>query len=282
MQQKSEWVSSDFSYAMLNAIESSTNVRKLDRTANKISFNGFWRNGRRLNVCAWLDEASWYDAKTGDKGRCQEFASVAFNMNLPQFMLKFGKRENMLLEEIDIAAALAGKHLERAEPTIKLTKSVDKIWQELCRRDRSRPDQAAEWLTNERGFEAPRAWIGSGFTNLGADDIELFEPIHHSLIKHRLSLGPQLVAPIRGVHSGEVKNLFFRAMDDVDKGEKSRLLTGAGGWQEPDATPRAFGFPHLIKDFPNIALCEGMADYFAAELLLGSDEKWLPFRCCQC
>lgn len=38
---------------------------------------------------------------------------------------------------------------------------------------------------------------------------------------------------------------------------------------------KSFRFPHLIDDFPNIVLCEGMADYFAAEYLLDKNEKYL-------
>jgi len=273
MQHKQKWNSSDFSQAMLTAIERSADPRYLKRNHDKITFNGFWRNGNRPNVCAWLDKATWSDAKTGLGGSCKEFAKVAFDLSLPQFMLKFGDSSTDGYEygdRIDIEAAF-----EKESPP-KLTKPIDDIWKELCERDLSRADFAAQWLANKRGFESPRSWIGSGFANLTKEDIELFEPQHRSLIEHRLSLGPQLVAPLRGVDSDKVNNLFFRAMGEVPKDEKSRLLTGAGGWKEADGSPRAFGFPHLIGDFSNIVLCEGMADYFAAEVLLADNEKWLP------
>ncbi len=143
-------------------------------------------------------------------------------------------------------------------------------------KDFKREDLATKWLSEQRGLEKPRFHIGSGFSNLDISDIQLFEPQHHSLINHRVSLGPQLVVPIRGVHSEQAQNLFIRALSDVPKEEKSRLLTGAGGWSEPDGTPRAFGFPALIHEFPNLVLCEGMADYFSAEFLLDADEKYLP------
>ena len=274
MQHKHKWDSSDLSQAMLAAIEQSADHRCLSRNKDKINFNGFWRNGNRPNVCAWLDKATWSDAKTGQGGGCKTFADVAFNLSLPQFMHKFGnasKNKNSVYgERLDLVSAFAGK----APPA--LTIPVNDIWQELCRRDNTRVDRAAQWLADTRGFESPRTWIGPGFANLMQEDLELFEPQHQKLIEHRLALSPQLVAPLRGVHSERVNNLFFRAIGDVPKDEKSRLLTGAGGWKEPDDSPRAFGFPHLIKDFPNIVLCEGMADYFAAEVLLADNEKWLP------
>lgn len=274
MQQNHQWNGADFSQAMRTAIEQSADPHCLRRSNDKIVFNGFWRSGTHPNVCAWLDKATWSDAKTGQGGSCKDFAKVAFNLSLPQFMRKFGDASNSNEEDygqrLDIAAAFA----KRSSP--QLTKPVDDIWQELCVRDRSRTDCAAQWLTDKRGFEQPRRFIGSGFSNLTKDDIDLFEPHHRSLIEYRLSLGPQLVAPLRGVHSDKVNNLFFRAVSDVAKDEKSRLLTGAGGFKDADDSPRAFGFPHLIKDFSNIVLCEGMADYFAAEVLLADNEKWLP------
>ncbi len=270
----------DLSYAMLQAIQQSANRRCLSHHGNKLSFNGFWRSGNNQNVCAWLDKATWHDIKTGHGGGCKEFAKVAFNMTLPQFMLKFGnvnkKDNNDFLEDIDIAAAFAGAGKEHARARPELSKPVDDVWQALSKNTNSKTDPAAEWLSKERGFEEPRRHLGSGFANLSEDDIKLFEPIHHSLIKQRLALSPQLVVPIRGVHSDAVKNLFFRSMGKVDKSEKTRLLTGAGGWKDPDESPRAFGFPHLIEDFPNLVLFEGMADYFAGEALLAFEEKWLP------
>lgn len=270
MQHTHKWESYDLSQAMLKAIECSADPRYLSRSSDKINFNGFWRNGNRSNVCAWLDKATWSDAKTGLGGGCKDFAKVAFNLSLPEFMGQFGHtsraESSVSRDKLDIAV----------KNTPKLTKPVDDIWQELCRRDQPRSDLAAQWLADRRGFGSPRRGIGSGFANLIDEDVELFAPQHQNFIKHRLSLGPQLVAPLRGVHSDKVNNLYFRAIDDVSKDEKSRLLSGAGGWTESDNSPRAFGFPHLIKDFSNIVLCEGMADYFAAELLFADNEKWLP------
>jgi hypothetical protein len=272
MQQKYQWDRSDLSQAMLTAIEQSAHPRCISRNNNKIIFNGFWRNGERPNVCAWLDKATWSDIKTGQGGGCKDFARVAFDLSLPDFMTKFGHasvKSYTYGERLDLAAIFDGA------PSM-LTKPVDDIWQELCKRDTTRVDLATQWLANTRGFETPRRWIGSGFANLTKEDVELFEPQHRSLIEHRLALGPQLVVPLRGIHSDKVNNLFFRAISNVSKEDKSQLLSGAGGWKEPDDSPRAFGFPHLIEDFSNIVLCEGMADYFAAEVLLADNEKWLP------
>ncbi len=271
MNYKSQWQTSDLSQAMLGAITQFASKQCLRKRDDKVLFNGFWRNGSHQNVCAWLDKATWHDIKTGDSGGCKDFAKLAFNMSLPEFMRRFGQYST----RIDIGK-IFDQASKRPPTTPKLCRPVNEIWQELCKRDLHRTDFAAQWLINERGFTSPRTCIGSGFANLSEDDIELFEPMHRGFLKGRLAVGAQLVAPIRSINSDEVKNLFFRTIDRVDKAEKSRLLTGAGAWSEPDGTPRAFGFPHLIKEFPNIVLCEGMADYFAAEFLLASNEKWLP------
>ena len=150
------------------------------------------------------------------------------------------------------------------------------IWEQLLDRDKNRADKAAEWLINERGILDPRLLIGSSFANLYPEDIELFDKQHHGLLEQRLTVGLNLIAPLRSIYSENVENLFFRAISFLDKQDKSRLLTGAGGFGDLNTGLRGFGYPHLANDFPIIALCEGMADYFAAEYLLGTNEKCLP------
>ena len=81
---------------------------------------------------------------------------------------------------------------------------------------------------------------------------------------------------MRSTNSETVENLFFRAISFLDKQDKSRLLTGAGGFGNLSTGLRGFGYPHLANDFPIVALCEGMGDYFAAEYLLQANEKCLP------
>ena len=258
-----KWNTEDFSKAMQNAIYQNANKRFTRKENDTLKFNGFWRKGDKQNVCAWLNTASWHDAKTGEGGNCKEFASIAFDMSLPEFMDRYGQvfyqqpMQNFF-----------------TPPKIPISKPINEIWIELQQRDLYRHNKAHEWLINERGFKQEK--FGSGVCNLDLSDIALFDSQHHSLIKYRVSLGPQLVAPIRGVHSEKVQNLFIRAISNVPKEEKSRLLTDCGGWSEPDGSPRAFGFPHLVNDFPNIILCEGMADYFAAEYLLGDEYRYLP------
>jgi len=259
-----KWDIGDLSQAMDNAISQYTHLRFLKRHGNTIKFNGFWRNGDKQNVCTWLDKAAWHDAKTGEGGGCKEFAKIAFNMSLPEFMDRFGSNQRL-----DLAKAF-----NTPPPRVKnirLAKPVCEIFKELKQKENS-----IHWLENKRGFIDPAFYIGSGFADLSEQHIRLFEPKHHTLIRQRLSLAKQMIVPLRGIHSDEVKNLFFRSIEDCPKEEKSRLLTDAGGYQEEDGSPRAFGFPHLIHDFPNLVLCEGMADYFSAEFLLGADEKFLP------
>ncbi len=253
---------------MKNAVESHSNRKYLRTHQNKIMFNGFWRNGDKQNICLWTEKATWHDAKTGEGGGCKEFAKTAFNINLAEFMERFGSVLSANSMPIPVKKVLDGPK--------KLIKPVDEIWLALQKNDQNRTDLAAEWLSKERGFDSPRKLIGSGFTNLDVNDIKIFEEQHSKLIKHRITLGPQIVAPLRSMHSDHVQNLFFRCIDEYAKEEKSRLLTGAGGWSEPDGSPRAFGFPHLVHNFPNVLLCEGMADYFATECLLDCSHNILP------
>ncbi len=262
----SKWTNDELASAMQNAVYQNSDRRFIKAVDKKIMFNAFWRNGDRQNICLWLDKATWFDMRNKEGGRCKEFAETAFNLSLPDFMAQYGH------SFVKVASTIA---LKKTTP-IKLSKSVHQIWTQLQQKDVQKADNAARWLIEQRGFENPRFHIGSGFCNLDSSDVPLFEPQHHSLIKQRISLGSQIIAPLRSVHSEQVKNLFFRATTNVSKDEKSRLLTGAGGWSEPDGTPRAFGFPNLIPDFPNLILCEGMADYFAAECLLRENEKYLP------
>jgi hypothetical protein len=86
-----KWVTSDYSQAMEQAIYKNANQRFICNRGGKLLFNGFWRNGKKQNVCAWLDKATWCDAKTGDKGGCKDFAQIAFGMSLKEFMDTYGK-----------------------------------------------------------------------------------------------------------------------------------------------------------------------------------------------
>ena len=83
---ETKWDITDLSQAMANAIFQEANKRFLRQTGDMVRFNGFWREGDKQNVCAWLNKATWHDAKTGEGGGCKEFARVAFNMSLPEFM----------------------------------------------------------------------------------------------------------------------------------------------------------------------------------------------------
>jgi hypothetical protein len=268
-----KWTVDDLSQAMANAIFQQAHRRFLRQDGDTVRFNGFWRDGDKQNVCAWLNRATWHDAKTGEGGGCKEFAKVAFNITLPEFMNRFGnQRQNKISTTSFLPKPIS---LTTKSANALAVEYVDKIWKDICVRVQNRHDHASEWLEQKRGMSSPRSFIGSGFASLGKRDIALFDIQHQGFIKHQLSLGAQLIAPIRSVHSSKVQNLFFRALTPASKNEKSRLLPHTGGWSDKDGSPRAFGFPHLIHDFPKLILCEGMADYFATECLLGSDEDFL-------
>lgn len=267
MQQNSKtWTSDNFSQAMENAIRKHCDAKYLRASQEKILFNGFWRDGDKRNVCLWLDKATWHDAKTGEGGGCKDFAKIAFNMSLPEFMASYG----------DLKTEISPKLIVDNRAQKSLGRAVQDVWSQLQKRDTDRYDRGGVWLNNDRGFPSPRINVGSGFANLYEGDEELFDKQHQALIKHRVSLGPQLIVPIRSASSDQVKNLFIRATTEISKEEKSRLLTNCGGWHEPNGSPRAFGFPHLIHEFTDLILCEGMADYFAAECLLDPGENFLP------
>lgn len=262
--QISKWEVSDLANAMANAITQCAHRRFLKQRGDTIKFNGFWRNGDKQNVCAWLNKASWHDAKTGDGGGCKEFAKVAFNMTLPEFMQRYGDAQ---FETVKTISSTKTK-IETQD------RSLNQIWQELCNRDTARRDFASEWLEQGRGINNPRSSIGSGFANLYPEDVELFDGKFHSMLKQRLTLGPNLIAPIRSIKSAQVENFFFRAMKPVTKEQKSRLIPGAGGFGDAQNI-RAFGLPHLIHNFSHLMLCEGMADYFAMESILRGEDKYL-------
>ncbi len=263
----SKWEISELSSAMANAIFHRADNRFIKQHGHTVKFNGFWRNGDKQNICAWLDKATWHDAKTGDGGSCKDFARVAFNMTLPEFMKEYGM-------SIDGPAG----PIQTKTTTAKTPKLFDlnRLWKVLSDRDRDRTDHAATWLTDIRKFREPHRFIGSGFTNLSHDDVELFAHDHRSFVQSRIQQGRNIVVPLRGTQNEGVENLFIRNVDNVPKEERTRLLIGCGGWTSHDGNPRAFGFPHLVNQFPNVIICEGMADYFAAECLLDADEKYLP------
>lgn len=263
-----DWTVDDYSQAMANAINQNANRRFLRQNNNTIKFNGFWRNGDKQNICVWLNSATWHDAKTGDGGGCKDFAKTAFNLSLAEFMELYSFKT--AIKKPGFSAPSKIKTISKNE-----SYKVNDIWQQLCSNDLNRNSHANHWLENQRGFIDPLENIGSGFANFYDSDLKLFNPEHHNFLKNRLSLGLQLLAPIREFGSDKVVNLFFRSIEDTSKEQKSRLLPNSGGWGEEKSGPRAFGFPHLINDFSTVILCEGMADYFAVECLIGPSSNHL-------
>lgn len=263
-----KWDISALGSAMANAISQNAQGRYLKQQGDVVKFNGFWRDGDKQNVCAWLDRATWHDAKTGEGGGCKEFARTAFNLSLSEFMDRYGRSP---------AHATPLKLVTKVAPLkIGVTKTVQEIWPHLLKAEHGKQDLAGEWLVQQRGLYDPRRVLKCGFINLCMSDVSLFDKTQQGFIHHRAMLGPQIVVPLRGSQSDEVKNLFFRSIVPVSKEEKSRLLPDVGGWTESDGSPRAFGFPHLIKDSSHLLLCEGMADYFAAQFLTKDDDSFLP------
>lgn len=266
----SKWELGALAQAMENAIVQHAHPRFLRRNNELLKFNGFWRDGDRQNVCLWTNKATWHDAKTGQGGGCKEFAKTAFNMTLPDFMKQFG---NTAFPYPMRNVFELRKPFGEIKDTLP-SKSINLIWSQI--NNIASNDLGLTWLEQERGFKNINTYVGSGFICLQDEHISHFETIHHDFLKYRLSVGPQLLVPLRSAHSDAIKNIFFRTITPCDNDVKTRLLPHAGGWHDPDDSPRAFGFPHLIKDFPNLVLCEGMADYLACELLLDREHNFLP------
>lgn len=256
-----KWTLENFSSAMEQSILAKANPRYTKLSNDKLLFNGFWRDGDRPNVCLWLKKATWADAKTGQGGGCKEFANIAFGMNLPEFMDAFG------------TPPPTKKFKRTHNSEVINSKSVHEVWSALIK-SKTNNQIAENWLT-ARGLSSPQQNIGSGFLCLEKNDAVFFDKAHQAFIEQRLTLDIQLVAPIRNVFSNDVQNLFFRSLTAFSKENKSRLLPDAGGWSDSEGSPRAFGFPSLVHEFPKIILCEGMADYFAAECLLAENEHHL-------
>lgn len=278
---KEKWLAADYSLAIENAICQNANNRLLSKTGNKLKFNGFWRNGDKQNVCAWIDKATWHDAKTGEGGGCKEFAQIAFGLSLKDFMDRYGpqRHHSKMGETLDLSKVFANDvnyHIEEHQTSKVSPEYINSIWNQLQKRESTKTDNASQWLSETRGIPNPRSCIGSGYINLTKSDVTIFDKGHQDFIKQRIDKGQNIAVPLRDVFSDKVQNLFLRIFSDVDKSEKSRLLPNCGGWGNLKDGLRAFGYPHLIHDFPNLILCEGMADYFAAEYLLDCSEKHLP------
>ncbi len=275
---KEKWHATDYSQAISNAICQNANNRLLSKDGDKLKFNGFWRNGDKQNVCAWIDKATWHDAKTGNSGGCKEFAQIAFNMSLKEFMDRYGPRYIDPNQEDFKHSPLSTHAVKHSSYKIAAVSRdyVNSVWNQLQKHESFKSDDASQWLSKTRGILNPRSYIGSGYLNLINSDVTFFDKEHRDFIKHRLEKGLIIAVPLRDVHSDKVQNLFLRVFSVVDKSEKSRLLPTCGGWGNVKDGLRAFGYPHLINDFPNIILCEGMADYCAAEYLLDRSEKYLP------
>ena len=253
---------------MVNAVYRNAPHKHIRRVGNKLTFNGFWRNGNKRNVCVWPEQAAWSDLNKNEndranKGGVTSFAKTILNMGLTEFMEQYGGSSQK-----PVLPKKTAKNFS--------TDYVNGIWSALLDRDQHRPNYALQWLEKTRRLREPNLLIGSGFANLSVEDVALFSPDHHRLIQRRIKLGRNIAVPLRGMEDGKVQNLFIRTIDNAPKEDKSRLLTGCGGSVDNNNAPRAFGFPHLIHDFPNLIICEGMADYFATECLLDADEKYLP------
>src|SRR5262249_20488777 len=155
--------------------------RLLRKSSNKVSFNGFWRDGDKQNVCLWLDKATWHDAKTGEGGGCKEFARTAFNMTLPEFMQRYGSinMERWIPTE---------RIIPFAEDEPANNKSVQELWFALKQAEKSKEDIASRWLIEKRGISAPRETLRAGYANLQSTDVELFDFSIRNFITQRTGL----------------------------------------------------------------------------------------------
>lgn len=262
---KETWKNHDYAKAIANAINQNANPRFLRSHGNTLKFNGFWRNGDKQNVCAWLDKGTWHDAKTGEGGGCKEFANIAFGVTLKEFMERFSTNQTRSIKQIE----------KFKKETKVLSKDlVEQIFNNICRV--TKRTKSIKWLSESRNINEPERCLGSGFADLDKECVMFFPKNLKNFVDKLIETADQMVVPLRGVGSISVRNFYFRSISHCPKENKSRMLPNAGGCSDSDGTPLAFGFPHLIKDFSNVILCEGMIDYFAAEYLLDSEQSYLP------
>lgn len=265
MENNNRWDISDLGNAMRNAVLRHANPRFLREQSEKILFNGFWRDGSKQNVCIWPKTATWKDLKTDLGGGCKDFAEQIFNLTLKEFMEQYGTAL------ITFKTQPAFNRPKASEPIIPL----NIVWKKISKA-KDQESQNVDRYFSQRGFKDPHKFIGSGFTELASSNCEYFEQPQKNFLQERLKQGHQLLVPLRGIKSDEIKNIFVRALNPQSQEQKSRVLPGYGGWSDEDNNPLAFGFPHLFRDYNHILLFEGMADYFAGEFLLDHDHKYLP------
>ena len=255
-----KWTLDHFNHAMRSAIEKNANKRFLRTRGDKILFNGFWRQGNKQNVCAWINKATWSDMKTGEGGGVKEFASVAFNQSLPEFMASYGPADSQIVTPIEF----------KAEEIVEC--DLDRIFKNLTAKRKEIQDCATLWLETVRGIDNPREKIYSGFENIAPSDAIFFPLGLKSFIASRTVNGHHLVAPLRSPKSEKIENFFFRKLNFkeqfVDPAEKSRLLPGVGGLSTDDNLPLGFGLPHLAPDAGMVVLCEGFVDTLCMEAML--------------
>src|SRR5262249_1212693 len=129
---------------------------------------------------------------------CKEFAKTAFNMDLGEFMNRYSlSRIFSTPVKIDFLPPTSKSYNQIA---------INEIWLSLQKTESAKRDLAGEWLSQKRGIETPRHVLKCGFSNLFASDISLFSKDHQGFVAHRAMLGAQIVVPLRGHQSDEVKN----------------------------------------------------------------------------
>ena len=257
---KEKWTLDHFNYALRAAIEKHANKRFLRERNGKLLFNGFWRQGNKQNVCAWLNKATWADAKTGESGGIKDFASIAFNLSLPEFMTEYGPADSQIIEPMQF------------KPEKVISCDLDDIFKKLAQKRKAGfYDYAAFWLEKVRGIKFPRERIYSGFENITPSDSCYFPLSLQGFVEGRAARNNQLVAPLRGPKSERIENFFFREINftgRTDPEQKSRLLPNIGGLSTKDGLPLGFGMPCLATEATIVVLCEGFVDTLCVEALL--------------
>jgi hypothetical protein len=150
-----KWEKHDFGQAMVNAVYRHAPHKYIRHIGDKLTFNGFWRDGQKRNVCIWPEEAAWSDLHQNSvgssKGGVTSFAKTVLNLELNDFMQQYGNS----------TAKPAGVKKQSSENFS--ADYINGIWATLIKRNENRTEHVDHWLTKARNLPEPHRFIGYRF-----------------------------------------------------------------------------------------------------------------------
>lgn len=208
-----------------------------------------------------IRRGTWHDAKTGEGGGVKEFAKIAFDLDLPHFMERFGSIIT------DAGVPKTGVPAGMTNSVSHTTGDLNAVWKKL----QPYKQHADLWLRQQRGIKAG-SLTQQLFADICAKQAQLFpKPISSFLIRV-LRDKTALISPLINPATEQVVNFLLRFTDN-NSHNKAVFLPGLPIVGEE--VPFGFGSPQLFTDFPEIILCEGLTDTLTANYLTEDNEKVL-------